>query len=169
MHSKRTFVVLIALASLSTVFAAGCASAKPQHVPDVRGDRLDYAEAKLEAGNLSYEIFGGGKLGVIVESNWWVCSQKPGPGRWATKVRLVVAESCADVAEIPQVVGMNLHRARKVLEAKGFAVDAQTEGEYYDGDYDEEIVVERNWQVCEQEASSSRSQRSVELIVDHHC
>lgn len=161
----------ISLASvLALVLVAGCTHAKPRHVPDVRGDRLDYAEATLEADGLSYEIYGGGKLGVIDDSNWWVCSQKPGPGRWATKVDLIVARSCADAAATPDVVGLNLHHARETLEASGINVDVQTSDEYY-GDYegDDVIVVERNWQVCEQHDDSSGSGHDVELIVDRDC
>jgi beta-lactam-binding protein with PASTA domain len=160
--------VLLALVS-TLVLAAGCAKAKPQHVPDVRGDRLDYAEALLEARGLSYEVHGGGKLGVIDEENWWVCAQKPLTGRWATKVDLVVARSCGDLTPTPDVVGLNLHQARETLEASGIDVDVYTYDEYYDCCNDDEIIVERNWQVCEQRNTGSDGRRSVELIVDHDC
>jgi beta-lactam-binding protein with PASTA domain len=152
----------ILLASLSLlVLASGCVQAKPHRVPDLRGDRLDFAEATLKARGLSYEIFGGGKLGVIDEENWWVCAQKPSPGRWVEKVNLVVAKSCGDIATIPNVVGLNLHDARKELEASRVDVDVET----YD---DETVAVERNWRVCEQYDTSHDGERSVELIVDRY-
>ena len=169
MHGSRLIISLVLLATLA--LGAGCGHAKPRHVPDVRGERLDYAEAKLETQGLSYEIHGGGKLGVIDDSNWWVCSQNPQPGRWASKVDLAVTESCSTQAPkaIPNVVGFNLHDAREALEAKDIEVDVQTYDEYYgDGDA-EAIVVEHNWQVCEQNSSNWASGRSVELIVDHDC
>ena len=169
MHGSR-LVISLALVAVAA-FTAGCSQAKPRHVPDVRGERLDYAEAKLETLGLSYEIHGGGKLGVIDDSNWWVCTQNPQSGRWAARVDLAVARSCPASASsaIPNVVGLNLHDAREALEAKGIEVDVQTYDEYYgDGD-DDTIVVERNWQVCEQNSSNWANYRSVQLIVDHDC
>ena len=170
MQGSRMVVSLALGATLA--LTAGCGHAKPRHVPDVRGERLDYAEAKLETQGLSYEIHGGGKLGVIDDSNWWVCSQNPQPGRWASKVDLAVAESCQTQTSeaIPNVVGRNLHDAREALEAKDIELDVETSGEYYGYDEeDETIVIERNWEVCEQISSNSASGRSVELIVDHDC
>jgi beta-lactam-binding protein with PASTA domain len=165
--------LIISLALGATLaLTTGCGHAKPRHVPDVRGQRLDNAEATLEAQGLSYEIHGGGKLGVIDDSNWWVCSQNPQVGRWATKVDLAVAESCSTQtpAAIPNVVGLNLHDAREALEAKDIEVDVETHDEYYGYDEeDETIIVERNWEVCKQISSNWASGRSVELIVDHDC
>jgi len=169
MHGSR-LIISLALAT-TLVFAAGCGNTKPRHVPDVRGQRLDIAEAKLETLGLSYEIHGGGKLGVIDDSNWWVCSQNPQVGRWASKVDLAVAESCSTPtsAGIPNVVGLNLHAAREALEAKNIEVNVETYDEYYgDGD-GETVIVERNWQVCEQSSSTWADQQSVQLIVDHEC
>lgn len=166
--NRSRLVTLLVLASVFTL-ATGCAQAKPQRVPDVSGKRLDYAEATLEARGLSYDVNGGGKLGVIDDSNWWVCSQQPRAGRKATKVELVVARSCAQPTAIPHVVGLNLHEARETLEASGINVDVYTYDEYYGDDYDDAIVVERNWRVCRQIDTSSTSWQEVELIVDHDC
>jgi len=170
MHGSRLIVSLILFATL--ILTAGCGHAKPRHVPDVRGERLDNAEARLETLGLSYEIRGGGKLGVIDDSNWWVCSQNPQPGRWASTVDLAVAESCQTQtpSAIPNVVGLNLHDAREALEAKNVELDdVQTYDEYYGDDGDETIIVERNWDVCEQHTHNSTSRQSVELIVGHDC
>jgi hypothetical protein len=94
MNASKLFASIAVV--LLAAFAAACSEAKPKHVPDVRGYRLDYAESVLEAQGLSYEIFGGGKLGVIDEDNWWVCAEKPLSGHWVTKVKLIVAKSCPE-------------------------------------------------------------------------
>ncbi len=78
------------------VLAAGCGgTAEPKRVPDVRGERLDIAEARLDARGLGWEEVGGGTFGVVVRSNWYVREQLPKPGRKASTVRLVV-ERCDD-------------------------------------------------------------------------
>ena len=70
---------------------AGCGgAAKPKPVPDVRGERLDVAEARLDARGLQWEEIGGGVFGVAVRSQWYVDDQIPRPGKKATTVRLVV-------------------------------------------------------------------------------
>ena len=71
---------------------AGCGGGTPtpKRVPDVRNERLDVAEARLEARGLQWEEIGGGAFGVIVRSNWYVREQFPKPGKKAAVVRLVV-------------------------------------------------------------------------------
>ena len=64
-------------------------------VPNVTGQELDHAEATLRAGGLHYKVFGGGVFGVVVASDWTVCSQKPSGGTKASSVNLVVARSCS--------------------------------------------------------------------------
>ena len=82
---------------LVTALVAGCGGAgRPKRVPDVRGERLDLAEARLEARGLRWEEIGGGAFGVIVRSNWYVDEQIPKPGKRATTVRLVVERGCDD-------------------------------------------------------------------------
>jgi hypothetical protein len=88
---KRAFAIALAAALL-----AGCGgTAQPSRVPNVRGDRLDVAEARLDARGLGWEEVGGGTFGVVVRSHWYVLEQVPAPGRKATTVRLVV-ERCDD-------------------------------------------------------------------------
>jgi beta-lactam-binding protein with PASTA domain len=162
-------ICLLGLAS-ALAFAAGCAQAKPQRVPEVRGDRLDLAEATLEARGLSYEVHGGGKLGVIDDSDWLVCEQAPAAGLKATMVELAVARSCSRALGTPDLVGLSLHDAREALEARRIDLEVYSAGEYYgDEDDDDVIVVERNWQVCEQFDRSSDGGRYVQLIVAHDC
>ena len=84
--------LLIAL----VVVVAGCGgAARPKRVPDVRYERLDVAEARLDARGLGWEEIGGGTFGVVVRSHWYVREQIPAPGREAATVRLVV-ERCYD-------------------------------------------------------------------------
>ena len=74
---------------------AGCGGTlQPKRVPDVRGQRLDLAEDRLDAGGLDWEEIGGGNLGVAIRSHWWVCDQQPSPGKLARTVRLVVEREC---------------------------------------------------------------------------
>ncbi|MGA9762955.1 MAG: hypothetical protein WBQ14_11095 [Gaiellaceae bacterium] len=172
MNGSRLITSLFLVSILA--FAAGCAEAKPQRVPDVRGDRLDLAEATIEARGLSYEVHGGGKLGVIDDSDWLVCDQNPSAGKMAAEVELAVARSCAQAEKTLSLVGLSLHDAREMLEAQRIDLEVYTADEYYggDGDYDDDhddIVVERNWQVCEQIERSSSHGRYVQLIVDHDC
>jgi hypothetical protein len=163
---------LLGLAS-ALAFAAGCAQTKPQRVPEVRGDRLDLAEATLEARGLSYEVHGGGKLGVIDDSDWLVCEQVPVAGRKATMVELAVARSCSRALGTPDLVGLSLHDAREALEARRIDLEVYSADEYYGdeyyGDEGNDIVAERNWQVCEQFDRSSDGGRYVQLIVAHDC
>jgi hypothetical protein len=84
--------LLIALAAL----LAGCGgTAEPKRVPNVRYERLDVAEARLDARGIGWEEVGGGTFGVIVRSNWYVREQIPKAGAKATTVKLIV-ERCDD-------------------------------------------------------------------------
>ena len=87
---RKTLVIAL------VVLLAGCGGtrqAKP--VPNVRGERLDLAEARLDARGIDWEEVGGGTFGVLVRSNWYVVEQIPKAGKKATTVRLVV-ERCDD-------------------------------------------------------------------------
>jgi len=68
-------------------------------MPDVTGQRLDVALSDLDGlgvGEDAVEIVGGGMFGVIDESGWTVCSQRPAALRAAESVRLVVDRTCPD-------------------------------------------------------------------------
>lgn len=63
-------------------------------VPNVVGQNLSAAEATLLGDNLGYTTESSGLFGVVVASDWTVCSQSPGAGATATTVNLVVGRSC---------------------------------------------------------------------------
>ena len=64
-------------------------------MPNVTGTELDQAEATLLSQDIGYKVFGGGMFGVVVASNWTVCSQSPTAGDSANAVNLVVARTCS--------------------------------------------------------------------------
>ena len=88
--------------STSTGSAEAAASATAQALavpmPAVVGQRLDVAYSDLESVGVvkdDVEILGGGAFGVVTESNWTVCEQRPDPGAAElTAVRLVVDRTC---------------------------------------------------------------------------
>jgi beta-lactam-binding protein with PASTA domain len=104
--------------------AAGCGGdSEPKVVPDVRGQRLDVAERRLDGAGLEFERVGGGALGIVVRSNWSVCDQEPRPGARAAKVTLVVDRSCPPppvrTFRVPDLVGERLADAEARLGRRG--------------------------------------------------
>jgi beta-lactam-binding protein with PASTA domain len=147
---------------------AGCgAAAKPKPVPDVRGQRLDLAEDRLRARGLDWEEIGGGNLGVVIRSHWWVCDQQPAPGELGRTVRLVVERECPTGAPppapvVPDVTGLSLEHADEELDRLGIAHDAET--------YDDDVpLIEHPWEVCYQDPSPGELGSYVELYVDRDC
>jgi beta-lactam-binding protein with PASTA domain len=155
---------------LAVIFVvAGCGeTAKPKHVPDVRGQRLDLAEDRLDARGLDWEEIGGGTLGIVIRSHWWVCDQQPAPGTLGRTVKLVVERECAvpplPATVVPDVTGQSLEDADDELDGLGIAHDAET----YDGD-DDVPLVERLWEVCSQDPAPGARGSYVELYVDRDC
>ena len=49
-------------------------------VPDLVGERLDVAKDRLHRAGFDPDVEGGGTFGIIVDSNWEVVTQDPGPG-----------------------------------------------------------------------------------------
>lgn len=166
--SRRTvggMRTLIAIGLLASALGlAGCGATKPTAVPDVVGQRLDAAQATLDATGLRYETIGGGALGIVVRSHWTVCRQTPAPGTKARSVTLFAARSCpaASPAVVPDVIDDQLEDARTQLEAAGFTVTARS----VNGD---PIVVEDLWTVCDQSPAPGYRGRTVVLEVAHDC
>lgn len=144
---------------------AGCGSSEPRSVPDVRYERLDVAEERLDRLGLGYEEIGGGAFGVVVRSEWVVCRQEPAPGRKASTVRLIVDRSCPPppVTEVvlPDLVGDPLEAAERALERRnvGYDVASWTGGR----------VVRAGARVCDQEPDAGRRAADVTLYVATDC
>ncbi|HEX4106708.1 MAG TPA: serine/threonine-protein kinase [Solirubrobacteraceae bacterium] len=66
-------------------------------VPDLAGARLDRAERALDRLGVPYDTSGGGLFGIIITSNWVVCTTTPAAGTplsGGVQVRLFVDRSC---------------------------------------------------------------------------
>lgn len=77
-------------------------------MPDLLGERLDVALSDLEGVGIpedDVELVGGGALGILDESNWTVCEQRPDPGDTTLEnVRLIVDRNCPAVEAADPVV-----------------------------------------------------------------
>ncbi len=63
-------------------------------VPSLTGQRLDVAEQHLDDLGLNYTEEGGGLFGVIIPSDWNVCSTSPGEGSVVSPGSTVRLEAC---------------------------------------------------------------------------
>ena len=100
-----TVKTLIPVLSLLLFAAAGCGGEpEPTSAPELRGERLDVAERRLDELGLEFERVGGGALGIVVRSNWTVCRQQPAPGTQTSEVRLIVDRSCPPPPAVRRVV-----------------------------------------------------------------
>lgn len=81
------------------------ASAAAKTMPNVTGQKLDKAEnAIVTAGCDPDKVkeIGGGKLGIVIKSNWTVCSQVPAAGEpLPATPQLTVKRSCASGSTAP--------------------------------------------------------------------
>lgn len=128
-------------------------------MPDLRGERLDVAEERLEARGLDWKEIGGGNLGIVVRSHWYVCEQEPPPGKKATTVRLLVERTCPNGGFVlPDVTGLSLEDAEEELEDLGIphAVLPREHGT---------PRLDRVWEVCYQSPPPGQRARSVRLYV----
>ena len=92
---KMTYV---GAAVVGATLLAGCSSpATPESVPNVTGQNLDQAEGTLSSDGLTYNVYGGGAFGIVIKSDWTVCSENPSSGK-ATSVKLVVARESQGTA-----------------------------------------------------------------------
>jgi hypothetical protein len=74
--------LVLALAALSVIGLTTACSGEPVVMPDVVGKTLDDAKKAVEKAGFDddVEVEGGGVFGIVVESNWTVCSQAPSEG-----------------------------------------------------------------------------------------
>jgi hypothetical protein len=70
---NRTVTVAAAVTTGGTVIVRTA-------VPPLVGERLDVAKDRLDRAGFDPDVEGGGILGIVVDSNWEVVSQDPGPG-----------------------------------------------------------------------------------------
>jgi beta-lactam-binding protein with PASTA domain len=153
------------ISAASVLVLAGCGSPEPQVVPDVRHERLDVAEERLDRLGLGYEEIGGGTFGIVVRSEWQVCRQEPAPGRKASKVRLIVDRYCepepATEVVLPNLVGDPLEAAERTLERRNvsYEVASWTGGR----------IVRAGARVCDQEPDAGRRAADVTLYVAADC
>jgi hypothetical protein len=125
MTVKTSFIPLLTAVAL----VSGCGGeTDPKTVPDLRGERLDVAERRLEAAGLDFERVGGGAVGIVVRSNWSVCDQDPKPGRAATKVTLIVDRDCPPppLPIVPYVTGKPLRIAKDTLIDRGIEFEIES-------------------------------------------
>ena len=83
---------------------AGCGASQATVMPDVVGKQLDVAKSDIQGAGFTdkVEVAGGGVLGVVVDSNWQVCDQRPAAGKPMTDApRLTVDRSCGTGATAP--------------------------------------------------------------------
>jgi hypothetical protein len=96
---RPLFLVPIALVLAG---CGGSTTTAAEVTPKVLGERLDVAKSDLRSAGLSekdIEVVGGGTFGVVDESKWIVCEQRPEPGVAGDgKARLVVDRSCGEPA-----------------------------------------------------------------------
>ena len=88
---------VVTLVGLLFVLGA-CGDDKSATMPVVVGKRLDVAKSDLVSAGVDaddVEVVGGGALGVVDESNWTVCEQRPIAGVEAQDVRVIVDRMCA--------------------------------------------------------------------------
>jgi hypothetical protein len=154
------------LVSAASVLAlVGCGSNEPKVVPDVRHERLDVAEERLDSLGLGYEEIGGGTFGIVVRSEWEVCRQEPAPGKKASTVRLIVDRYCEPepVAEVvlPNLVGDPLEAAERALERRDVSYDVAS--------WTGGRVVRAGARVCDQEPDAGRRAADVTLYVAADC
>ena len=150
---------------VTALVLGGCGDNEPKTVPDVRYERLDVAEERLDRLGLGYEEVGGGAVGIVVRSKWRVCRQEPQPGKTATEVRLIVDRSCPPPpvrqVVLPDLVGDPLEQAEDALEHRDVAYDLAS--------WTGRRLVRAGARVCDQEPDAGSRASHVTLYVAASC
>lgn len=165
----RIGAAVVGLAMVALLAACGgSAEPAPAAMPSVIGERLDVAYSDLKAVGVEQgdiEVVGGGTFGVLDESNWQVCEQRPAAGGDIANVRLVIDRTCPDATgsagsgqdaasfTMPNLVGMGLQDAQDLLQSQGSYLldqqDASGLGRLQ--------MIDSNWKVCTQSPSAGSS------------
>ena len=149
-------VVVIAIVASSGGFGSGS-----RHVvPDLRGLRLDVADAKLDTIGLDSDTKGGGTFGVVVRSHWRVCDQEPPAGVTAANVLLVVDRDCEWT--VPDVTGLRVKAAEAALVREGTPYRVLYPGEPRRPPHGRFLV-------CAQDPEYGRTSEPVELSANRIC
>ena len=72
-HTRTVTVTATTLTNGGTVIVTTA-------VPNLVGERLDVAKDRLSRAGFEVDVQGGGVFGIVVDSNWQVVEQTPGPG-----------------------------------------------------------------------------------------
>lgn len=145
-------------------------------VPDLADERLDVAESMLRRRGLAFKEIGGGTFGIVVRSNWTVCSTQPAAGKATSgRVRLIIDRSCdssssvpaasasTGSSQVPDLTGERLDVAEDALRQAGLHYREIGGGTFG-------IVVRSQWVVCETNPpAGSPASGSVGLVVDREC
>ncbi|MEU8889361.1 hypothetical protein [Streptomyces sp. NPDC048442] len=138
---------------------APAAAKGPAALPDFVGQGLQAAQDGAQAAGFyalkSHDALGRGRKQVL-DRNWKVCSQTPGPGTHALSTAVdfgtvKLEESCpaADAGEpekatgtMPDLIGKSVKAARTTLPANASVTVRDSSGQ------DRMVLVESNWTVC---------------------
>lgn len=178
MRIRTTVIAALSAALVLALSACGGSATSDETtssaptMPGVIGERLDLAYSDLAYVGVpkdGVEVVGGGTFGVIDESNWQVCEQRPEAGAAIKDVRLVVDRTCPAIGSgggaagasaaasaasggegstnaMPNLVGMVLQDAQDRLQSMGSYLmdqqDASGQGRLQ--------LLDSNWKVCTQ-------------------
>lgn len=78
--SAPATVTVAATVTAPAVTAPAPADTASATMPDYVGQTLDVAEDELDSMGVTYHEVGGGAFGIVVKSNWEVCSTRPKSG-----------------------------------------------------------------------------------------
>lgn len=94
----RNLLLVLSLSTVLAICSACGGESKPASMPSLLGKRLDVAKDDLKSAGVDsgdVDVVGGGTFGVVDESNWTVCAQKPKSGsKVGSKVRVIVDREC---------------------------------------------------------------------------
>ncbi|MEU1107284.1 PASTA domain-containing protein [Streptomyces tibetensis] len=139
--------------------------AKTADLPNLVGKGLQSAQDAAQAAGFyalaSHDSLGRGRKQVL-DRDWKVCFQTPGPGRRTTDTEVDLGvvkleETCPDkdqteppkaAGKMPDFKGKSVKVAREALDPSTSITVTDASGQ------DRNVLVESNWKVCSQEPSA---------------